>query len=148
MYGPSSNVMALLPAEPLSPFTVCISPPPLTVSAQRASWYSGAPETLLFSRTEWKHDLAEIAPQDEREHKTPPVRTSAHQKAVIDAPPRLQANANTKRKQGEQGSTIEQRVRSTLANHPNLSDRELAAIVGVSPSTANKWRKRIEQSAA
>lgn len=96
----------------------------------------------------WKHDLTTTSTLDEREHKTPPVRTSTHQKIAIDAPIALRANANTKRKQGEQGSTIEQRVRSTLANHPNLSDRELAAIVGVSPSTANKWRKRIEQSAA
>ncbi len=49
--------------------------------------------------------------------------------------------------QGDQGTNTGERIRLALAYNPHLSDRELAAIVGCSSSTANKWRKRIEQVA-
>src|SRR6266571_4017332 len=42
--------------------------------------------------------------------------------------------------QGDQGTNTGERIRLALAYNPHLSDRELAAIVGCSSSTANKWR--------
>jgi len=92
----------------------------------------------------WKHTLMHTDLQREREQKPTPARTST---PAGNAPITLRANANTKRKQGEQSANIEQRIRSALLSNPHLSDRELAAIANVSPSTANKWRKRIEQAA-
>jgi hypothetical protein len=47
----------------------------------------------------------------------------------------------------EQNANTGDRIRTALADNPDLSDRELAALVGCSASTANKWRRRIEQVA-
>jgi hypothetical protein len=41
----------------------------------------------------------------------------------------------------------EQRIRNILNDNPGLSDHKIAAMVGCSSSTANKWRKRIGQAA-
>jgi hypothetical protein len=49
--------------------------------------------------------------------------------------------------ESEQEANNVERIRSVLTSNPVITDRELAAIAGVAPSTANKWRKRIEQSA-
>jgi len=97
----------------------------------------------------WKHTLERTECQREREQKPTPARTGAYDKSASNTPIALRANANasTKRKQGEQSANIEQRIRSALTSNPHASDRELAAIANVSPSTANKWRKRIEQAA-
>lgn len=46
--------------------------------------------------------------------------------------------------ESEQNTNTVERIRSALYSNPELTDRELAAIVEVAPSTANKWRKRIE----
>lgn len=59
----------------------------------------------------------------------------------------IEASALVPISPGDQGASIEERVREALAGHPELTDRELAARVGCSSSTANKWRKRIEPAA-
>jgi hypothetical protein len=48
--------------------------------------------------------------------------------------------------QGEQGANTGERVKTLLANNGRLSDRELAELLGCAPSTANKWRRRIQQT--
>jgi hypothetical protein len=49
--------------------------------------------------------------------------------------------------ESDQEGSFEQRIRGVLTSNPNLSDHKIAAIVGCSSSTVNKWRKRIEQAA-
>lgn len=66
-----------------------------------------------------------------------PERTSTN---TIDSS-LLAANSES-----EQEANNLERVRKALNNNPGITDRELAASVGVAPSTANKWRKRIESA--
>lgn len=46
---------------------------------------------------------------------------------------------------GEQSANTEQLIRIALLSNPGLTDRQIAEIVRIAPSTANKYRKRIEQ---
>lgn len=48
--------------------------------------------------------------------------------------------------ESEQEANNLERIRSALLSNPDATDRELAFLVGVAPSTANKWRKRIESA--
>ena len=47
--------------------------------------------------------------------------------------------------QGEQGANKSEQIRALLAENTALTDRELAELVRCSPSTANKWKRRIQQ---
>ncbi len=64
----------------------------------------------------------------------------------LELPERTEANAATvEGEQSEQGTNTEQLIRIALASNPLITDRRLAEIVRIAPSTANKYRKRIEQ---
>jgi hypothetical protein len=75
--------------------------------------------------------------------------TQSEQKAL---PERAGANGQTEisartlveSEQGEQDTSIGERIKMALASNTALSDRELATLVGCSPSTANKWKRRIQ----
>lgn len=69
---------------------------------------------------------------------------------IASQPPALpeRTEANTvivESEQGEQSANIEQLIRIALASNPDITDRRLAEVCSCAPSTANKWRKRIEQ---
>jgi hypothetical protein len=70
--------------------------------------------------------------------------TTRPQHEQLSIPERI---VSSESEQSEQDTNTVERIRSALNSNPDVTDRELAAIVGVAPSTANKWRKRIEQSA-
>ncbi len=48
----------------------------------------------------------------------------------------------------EQGANNAERVKAYLAAYPRATDRAIADALGISPSTANKWRKRIKRASA
>lgn len=70
--------------------------------------------------------------------------TTRPQNNLLTLPERTSTSES---EQSEQDTNTVERIRSALYSNPDVTDRELAAIAGVAPSTANKWRKRIEQSA-
>jgi hypothetical protein len=77
-----------------------------------------------------------------------------------ERPQMVDAEANTLSTEGEQealeapttrelqepGANTGVRVRAALASNPALSDRDVAALVGCSPSTANKWKRRLQHA--
>jgi hypothetical protein len=77
-----------------------------------------------------------------------------------ERPQAVDAEANTLSTEGEQealeapttrelqepGANTGVRVRAALASNPALSDRDVAALVGCSPSTANKWKRRLQHA--
>ena len=54
--------------------------------------------------------------------------------------------ANRQSEQHEPDANTGERIRAILASNPALSDREVAARVGCSPSTANKWKRRLQHA--
>ncbi len=114
--------------------------------------------------TEVKTTVTAIVEDDRREQKALPERTEAnaqltivdsiasegeHESFVANAGGEQKAfAANSESEQGEQDTNIEQRIRNLLADNSGLSDHKIASIVGCSSSTANKWRRRIEEQSA
>jgi hypothetical protein len=99
--------------------------------------------------TEVKTTVATIA---QVEQPAIPERTGASEQAfIIDAGSEQHEQesfvANAEGEQGEQDTNTGERIKTALASNTALSDRELASLVGCSPSTANKWRRRIQQAA-
>jgi hypothetical protein len=54
--------------------------------------------------------------------------------------------ANRQGEQHEADANTGERIRAIVASDPTLSDREVAARVGCSPSTANKWKRRLQHA--
>ena len=54
--------------------------------------------------------------------------------------------ANRQGEQREVDANTGERIRAILASNQPLSDREVAARVGCSPSTANKWKRRLQHA--
>ncbi len=97
--------------------------------------------------TEVKTTVATIA---QGEQQTIPERTGANEQAfIIDAgSEQHEQESFVANAEGEQDTNTGERIKTALASNTALSDRELASLVGCSPSTANKWRRRIQQAAA
>jgi hypothetical protein len=108
--------------------------------------------------TEVKTSVTQIT-QGQDERQALPARTRASEYAKV-----VDAGVSTRSHEGEQGepgeqrdleastrserragdATMSARIRAALASDPTLSDREVAALVGCSPSTANKWKRRMQ----
>lgn len=113
--------------------------------AEQVSLLTLSVTQITTTVTEVKTTITAITEADRGEQQAIAERTGANGEAsVIDA---LAFAANTEGEQGEQEANIEQRIRNILTENPGLSDHKIAAMVGCSSSTANKWRKRIEQAA-
>jgi hypothetical protein len=111
--------------------------------------------------TEVKTSVTQITQgQGERQALPARIRTSEHPKVVDSGASThsaeseqvepgekhdLEASARSERQAGD--ATMSARIRAALASDPTLSDREVAALVGCSPSTANKWKRRMQPPA-
>ncbi len=109
--------------------------------------------------TEVKTTVTQIT-QEQGERQALPARTRASERPkVVDAGASVRSTGSGQGEPGEQdaleaSTRSEQhagdvntgaRIRTALASDPTLSDREVAALVGCSPSTANKWKRRLQQ---
>ena len=72
--------------------------------------------------------------------------TGDEQSAQSERGEQLVPGANALGEQGEPDANTGDRIRAALASKPSLSDREVAALVGCSPSTANKWKRRLQHA--
>lgn len=111
--------------------------------AEQVSILAMSVTQITTTVTEVKTTVATITQGDRGEQQAIAEQAGANGEASIS-----DALAFAAITEGEQDTNIEQRIRSVLTDTPGLSDHKIAAMVGCSSSTANKWRKRIEQQAA
>jgi hypothetical protein len=109
--------------------------------AEQVSLLTLSVTQITTTVTEVKTTITAITEGDRGEQQAIAERTEA----IIAEP--LLFTTIKESDQGEQSANIGERIREVLASNPAVTDRELAAMVGCSSSTANKWRKRIEQAA-
>lgn len=103
--------------------------------------------------TEVKTSVRQIT-QGQGEQRSLPARarTREHPKIVDAGVSAFGTGGGEQGEQNEQGEQYEAdanigaRIRAALANNPALSDREVAALVGCSSSTANKWKRRLQHA--
>lgn len=99
-------------------------------------------QALVLSRTQItttvtdvKTTITQLTLTGQGEQLSLPERTGASEQPLV-----IEASASTATTSGE-------RIKAALALNTALTDRELAAIVGCSASTANKWKRRLLQAA-
>jgi hypothetical protein len=122
--------------EPEQPAPVPISisqPTPLVLTPERVDALRAALAQVTVSE-EPKTPQALPEPLDEQ-------RASTAQEAIVACS--HQQKINEDKIEHEEENNYE-RVKAYLAAHPKATDREIAAALTISASTANKWRKRIQ----
>lgn len=95
-------------------------------------------EQLSITMTQITTTVTEITARPHQDQLTIPERTATNE---------IESTLLATNSESEQNPNTVERIRSALNSNPALTDRELAARVGIAASTANKWRKRIDQSA-
>ena len=102
--------------------------------------------------TEVKTSVRQIT-QGQGEQRSLPARTRAREHPkIVDAGASTFGTGDEQSAQSERGEQLVpdantgDRIRAALASKPSLSDREVAALVGCSPSTANKWKRRLQHA--
>jgi hypothetical protein len=126
------------PAQATTPQPIPIVLTPVLVDALRAALAqvtvaeeSQVPQALPLPRGEQRANTAEH--EDEQ-------GANAAQEARAEQKQKGAAN------EGEQEANNYERVRVYLAQHPQAKDREIAGALTISSSTANKWRKRVQEA--
>lgn len=106
-------------------------------------------QALVLSRTQItttvtdvKTTITQLTLTGQGEQLSLPERTGASEQPLV-----IDAEASTATTSGEQDTDMGERIKAALALNTALTDRELAAIVGCSASTANKWKRRLLQAA-
>lgn len=94
-------------------------------------------EQLAITVTQITTTVTEISTRPQLEQLSLPERTSTNE---------IDSSLLATNSESEQEANNLERIRSALLSNPDATDRELASLVGVAPSTANKWRKRIESA--
>jgi hypothetical protein len=92
--------------------------------------------------TEVKTTVTQFTESERYEQPALPERAETREQPLV-----IDATANTGGEQSEQDTDMGERIKAALATNTALTDRELAALAGCSSSTANKWKRRIQQAA-
>lgn len=109
--------------------------------AEQVQQLAGVVTQITTTVTEVKTTVSQISLQGSLEL---PERTPVEAE-VIGGDQNL-IGANAQGEQGDQDNGLREQIRLLLMRNPQVTDRELASLVGCSSSTANKWRRWVAQT--